>query len=326
MYCPKCGTDNPATNNYCRACREELSLVAQAMKKSLPVKMAGKLDAVFDSKAERFRRDSLLLLLAGLGGSAALLWAALAGKSLWAAALGTIYLYAYSLWEYLAYKHSRALRKELDSLVSSWVDSPDWLTTLRLLGRNNEGLERRDEAAKTESLRYCPKCGAGRQGRVRFCRACGADLQAMSRALGEEVHQSWLGKKMDEYVRQKSADDTIGGVAKGMLWGGSLCLLFSIASWARGELVITLFFLAIGAFLMFIGLWDYLVYRRMVTSGRDLPLGRVKAAQAGSPTKEDTALPSPDQVQVPESRPGTSPFTIAEEPTQKMGQDRGQKI
>jgi zinc-ribbon domain len=72
---------------------------------------------------------------------------------------------------------------------------------LRLLGRTDEEPERRIGVAKAESPRYCPQCGAGRLGRARFCHACGTDLQAVSRALGEEVHQSWLEKKMDAYVR-----------------------------------------------------------------------------------------------------------------------------
>ncbi|HSB08138.1 MAG TPA: zinc ribbon domain-containing protein [Blastocatellia bacterium] len=63
MFCPKCATENPDANRYCRACRENLQLVSQAMKGRAPVVLAGKVDQILDSRSERFRRDSLLNLL-----------------------------------------------------------------------------------------------------------------------------------------------------------------------------------------------------------------------------------------------------------------------
>lgn len=36
MYCPKCGTQAPDETKYCRACGQSLTLVSQAMMKSLP--------------------------------------------------------------------------------------------------------------------------------------------------------------------------------------------------------------------------------------------------------------------------------------------------
>lgn len=66
MFCPKCGAENPETNQYCRACRENLQLISQAMKARLPVVIASKVDQILDSRSERFRRDSLLNLLMSL--------------------------------------------------------------------------------------------------------------------------------------------------------------------------------------------------------------------------------------------------------------------
>lgn len=66
MYCPKCGTENPEANQYCRACRENLQVISQAMKSRLPVVIASKVDQILDSRSERFRRDSLLNLLMSL--------------------------------------------------------------------------------------------------------------------------------------------------------------------------------------------------------------------------------------------------------------------
>lgn len=60
MFCPKCGAENPETNKYCRACREDLQMISQVMKNRLPVVIASKVDQILDSRSERFRRDSLL--------------------------------------------------------------------------------------------------------------------------------------------------------------------------------------------------------------------------------------------------------------------------
>ena len=59
MYCPKCGTENAETNKFCRACRENLKVVSQAMKR-LPVVLASRFDQMLDSRSERFRRDSVI--------------------------------------------------------------------------------------------------------------------------------------------------------------------------------------------------------------------------------------------------------------------------
>jgi len=107
MYCPKCGTENAETNKFCRACRENLKVVSQAMKQRLPVVLASKFDQMLDSRSERFRRDSILsflmafvFLVAGLSGSS--------GK------LGMLWFFAFPIsfligaWEYLAYRRSLA--------------------------------------------------------------------------------------------------------------------------------------------------------------------------------------------------------------------------
>jgi len=60
MYCPKCGTENAETNKFCRACRENLKVVSQAMKQRLPVMLASRFDQMLDSRSERFRRDSVI--------------------------------------------------------------------------------------------------------------------------------------------------------------------------------------------------------------------------------------------------------------------------
>ena len=102
MYCPKCGIQNAETNKYCRACRENLKVVSQAMKQRLPVVIASRLDQMLDSRSERFRRDSILSFLMWLVFFAA----GLSGNMLWLYLSPPLFLLG--IWEYLAYRRSLA--------------------------------------------------------------------------------------------------------------------------------------------------------------------------------------------------------------------------
>jgi len=107
MYCPKCGTENAETNKYCRACREDLRVVSQAMKQRLPVMLASKFDRMLDSRSERFRRDSVFCVLASL----ILLVVELSDSSgklnaLWVLLSPTLFLFG--VFDYLAYRRSLA--------------------------------------------------------------------------------------------------------------------------------------------------------------------------------------------------------------------------
>ena len=108
MYCPKCGTENAETNKFCRACRENLKVVSQAMKQRLPVVLASKFDQMLDSRSERFRRDSVLFFLMGF----VFLAAKLSGVGAFGngnGAFGWILLtLLFSAWSYLAYRRSMA--------------------------------------------------------------------------------------------------------------------------------------------------------------------------------------------------------------------------
>jgi len=108
MYCPKCGTENAEANKFCRACRENLKVVSQAMKQRLPVVLASKFDQMLDSRSERFRRDSVLLFLMGL----VFLVAKWSATGAWGNGGGVYILispiFLFSAWSYLAYRRSLA--------------------------------------------------------------------------------------------------------------------------------------------------------------------------------------------------------------------------
>jgi len=50
-------------------CGENLTVVAQAMSRHLPVRLVSKLDDYLGRKHERLKRDSVLTGLSGLGGT-----------------------------------------------------------------------------------------------------------------------------------------------------------------------------------------------------------------------------------------------------------------
>jgi hypothetical protein len=100
--------------------------------------LGGKIDAVLDSKTERFRRDSLLMLLLGIGFSLYLPLAALSGRSLWLPGLMAILGYIVSLWEWLAYQHSLSFGKELNLLVSTPIKPDDRLIHATLARMSDE--------------------------------------------------------------------------------------------------------------------------------------------------------------------------------------------
>ena len=102
MFCPKCGVQNAETNKYCRACRENLKVISQAMKQRLPVLLASRLDQMLDSRSERFRRDSILsfliglvFLVAGSSGTLDVLWFY----------ISPVFI-LFGVWHYLAYRRS----------------------------------------------------------------------------------------------------------------------------------------------------------------------------------------------------------------------------
>jgi hypothetical protein len=289
MYCPRCGTDNPETNNYCRECREDLKLIAGAVKKSLPVLLGGKIDAVLDSKTERFRRDSLLMLLMGIGFSLYLPLAALSGRSLWLPGLMALLGYIGSLWEWLAYQHSLSFGKELNLLVSTPIKPDDRLTTLKLTDHNIDRLSGPIKTMRVVSVHYCPMCGMGGQDQAQFCGGCGFELQAMRQALSGNAPQPWLRRHLDRYVRNRSTDEKIGEAAKMLLISGTYQLFSSIVLWIGGKPFDPVP-LGIAMFCLFIGLWDYLLFRRRWNS-IEIPVQEfMKNVQPDRAIEEDTIL------------------------------------
>src|SRR5262245_62219957 len=67
MFCPACGADNKQENiRFCRACGADLRTVSAALGQSLPVKIAGSLDAYLENRFQRNFANGVLNLIAFL--------------------------------------------------------------------------------------------------------------------------------------------------------------------------------------------------------------------------------------------------------------------
>ncbi len=108
MYCPKCAEPNADDTKFCRACGENLTVVAQAMSKHLPVVLVSKLDEYLERKDERIRRDSIIT---GVGGILFLINGILQlvfTSGDWFLAIFLFFcalvMFAASMWDMLAFK------------------------------------------------------------------------------------------------------------------------------------------------------------------------------------------------------------------------------
>jgi len=157
MFCPKCGTENPEANKYCRACRENLKVISQAMKRRLAVVIASKLDQMLDSRSERFRRDGILWFLMGASFLLSLLvkWIQGSSKGLYSPSVFlSSMLLLFGVWEYLAYKRSLSPDFNWNSAEPPHHESTDGsITTLDLAQTSVEaGMELDREAVSPKRL------------------------------------------------------------------------------------------------------------------------------------------------------------------------------
>ncbi len=114
MYCPNCAEPNSDDVKYCRACGQNLSVIAIAMKRRFPTALLNKLDAYLEHKNERLRRDSILGAICGSVFLFLSIYHLLKGEGLSFNVVFTFIFacltFLWSAWDYLVYQ--RSLLKE----------------------------------------------------------------------------------------------------------------------------------------------------------------------------------------------------------------------
>lgn len=114
MYCPNCAEANADDVKYCRACGENLRVVAIAMKRRFPTALLDKIDAYLERKNERLKRDSIVAAISGLIFLFLSMYHLLKGEGLSFNVVFTFVfaclMFFWSVWDYLVYQ--RSLSKE----------------------------------------------------------------------------------------------------------------------------------------------------------------------------------------------------------------------
>jgi hypothetical protein len=111
MYCPRCAEPNADDVKFCRACGEDLGVIAQVMARRFPASLLGKMDAYLERKNERIRRDSIV---SGVAGSAflfiSLYHLVVQGEGLSSNVvfmfLMACFMFVWSAWDFLVFRRS----------------------------------------------------------------------------------------------------------------------------------------------------------------------------------------------------------------------------
>jgi hypothetical protein len=138
---------------------------------------------------------------------------------------------------------------------------------------------------------YCPGCGIQNNDETKFCRGCGENLRDISQAMSRRL-PAFLVRRLDAHIERRNREvrrESIGGAVMGSLFIflGLYDVIGTGASWANEW-----FHLAFGCFMLFMGLWDHMVYKRSLAT-------EVRVVKMGGPAATDE-LPALDGAQIVE--------------------------
>ena|SRR6266850_1945283 len=160
---------------------------------------------------------------------------------------------------------------------------------------------------------YCPKCGLQNSDDLKFCRGCGENLKVISQAMTRRL-PAFLVRKMDAYIERKNQGlrrQSIGNAALGSMFMflGLYEVIGTGASWASKW-----FYIAYGCFMLFLGLWDHMVFKRSLST-------EVRIVKMGGPATTNE-LPPYDAAQIAEPPAGITESTTKQLDLATRGQEK----
>ena len=178
--------------------------------------------------------------------------------------------------------------------------------------RLTASLEPEKVQRQLEFYMFCPKCGLDGDD-LKFCRGCGENLKAISQAMSRRL-PAFLVRKMDAYIETKNRGlrrQSIGNAALGsvFMFLGLYEVIGRGASWANEW-----FYVAYGGFMLFLGLWDYMVFKRSLST-------EVRIVKMGGSATTDELLPN-DAAQIAESPASVTESTTKQLDLATRGQER----
>ena len=240
MYCPKCGSLNQDSAEFCRSCGDDIRIISQVLKQHLPVRLIGMLDAAIDKRYERFRRDAILssvLGLASLVAAAALPWPEDRVAFL---AVGIFALLS-SSWSWLSYRRSLTFKQQ----------------------RSNSDSD------------YCPSCGERNLLSLGYCRTCGMNLNFGEKPQGiERFLPSFVLSRLDRRVlKNELTPSRSGNMSSGLLAVLAAIFLINVVLQSlRGNWALALVYIAIALVIVGKGAWNFVAFRREASQQADTAL------------------------------------------------------
>jgi len=151
---------------------------------------------------------------------------------------------------------------------------------------------------------YCPKCGIPNNDETKFCRGCGENLKLISQAMSRRL-PAFLASKIDAHIERRNRElrrDSISYASIGCLFIflGLHDVIGTGAFWAS-EWSNVVF----GSFMLLLGVWDYMVYKRSLST--DVRIARMRA------TDTPSALPPHDDAQT-----AAPPASVTESTTEHL--------
>lgn len=142
---------------------------------------------------------------------------------------------------------------------------------------------------------YCPKCGTQNNDGTKFCRACGENLKVISQAMTRRL-PGIIANKLDAYLAHKNERIRRDSIVSGL--SGGFFLLIGIRGLIAGTAggLGVWFPIAVGCFLLLWSVWDYMVFKRSLSTEKAEKIFPVSTTNELQPNPHAQAPLSPASV------------------------------